>query len=225
MVGKTWRKSVLGMLLAAIILFAPKMPAWGVPGIPQFQTVAGYQGPAQAEVQELTKFVTPIMNDYAIAALDFASILADQNPDMFIQQYEPLLPTLDADPTTSPALKNKIRAALNKAKTNKQLGKTVDDKVIMQRLKTAMPQFIAQTKLYNEKLYTGMRPRLFKIADKDPDYALKMCDMMQHNQMLMNRSGNISGNSAGLGDTERRLINLPNEIRQYANQVKARQGH
>ena len=225
MVCKTWGKSVLKMLLAAIILFAPEMPAWGTPGIPQFQTVAGYQGPALAEVQELTKFVTPIMNDYAIVVLDFASILADKSPDLFIQQYEPLLPALDADPTSSPALKNKVRAALNKAKTNKQLGKTVDDKVVMQRLETAMPQFIAQTKLYNEKLYTGMRPRLFKIADKDPDFALKMCDMMQNNQMLMNRSGNFSANAAGLGDTERRLINLPNEVRQYVNQVKARRGH
>ena len=217
------RKVLLAMLFSLFILGVPQLPAWGIPGLPQFQTIGNnYQGPAAAEVKELSAFITPLMNEMAIATLDFTRLIAAKNPDQFIQQYEQIQPVVEADPTCSQELKNKLRAALNDARARKNSGKTIDDAAFKAQVESAMPQLLSRMQSINERMYSGMRPRLMKIADKDPDFAMKMCDMMQHNTTMLKNSANVS--TANLSDADRRLMNMPNEVRKYAQQVKAKRG-
>ena len=209
-------------MLALAVWIAPALPAWAAPGNPQAVDLNNYQGPARAEVLELQRFVLPIMNEAASLSLDMIAVAMADNPDMQIQVYEQMQMLANTDTTTSAEVKNKLRMLLNNAKTQRQLGRTVDEATHMRQMNTLMPSYLARLRQINEKLYNGIRPRLFKIADKDPDYALQICYAMM--QRINASQLQAKANSAGATESDRKMLRLPAELQQYAVKVKAKQG-
>ena len=209
-------------MLALAVWIAPALPAWAAPGNPQAVDPNTYQGPARAEVLELQRFVLPILNEFASLSLDMIAVTMADNPDMQIRIYEQMQMLANTDTTTSAEVKNKLRMLLNNAKTQKQLGRAVDEAAHMRQMNALMPSYLARIHQINDKLYNGMRPRLFKIADKDPDYALQICYAMM--QRMNTSQIQANANSAGVTESERKMLRLPAELQQYAMKVKAKQG-
>ena len=215
----TWHKIVLGMLMAAVMWCSPALPAWGMPELPaQMLDIDDYNGPALAEVQELQRFMIPVANDALSVSLDMFALMVSANPDPVIQYLENMKTTLGANPSISAAVKNKLQTVLNKAKAEQQSGSTMDAAAYTQQIKTLMPQYLSQLQQINDKMYNGIKPRLFSIAAKDPDFALQMCDAMERKLSQSQFSGDGTSNAS-----DDKMRTLPTELRKYAMQIKAKQ--
>ena len=176
--SRTFCRLILAAVMAVCIWCAPAQPAWGQAGRTKLIDLNTYNGPALAELKEMEQFVGPLVKDYMSLMLDIFATVMSGDPDAQIKAYTDMQAKFEADNSLSADTKaefsQKIRVLLHKAKTKKQLG-TVDDPATLEKqVKAAMPSFLARLRQFDAKMYDGLKPRLFRIADKDPAVATQL---------------------------------------------------
>ena len=156
----------------------PVTPAMGMPAASTTETTLTAQSNADAEILAVAEFALSKLNESLLIVWDYYAIAYPLDPDEVIKQGNQMLNQRGI----SQQVKAKAIPIMQKAKALKQSGAPVNYAELQAKANAADKRLSPRFEKVINELFTGAKPRILRLAKKDPNAAIEVSSILQ--QML-----------------------------------------
>ena len=171
------RQTVIGLCLGTAVCLLPGAAVSAAPAeLTSAPLMLAQAESAEAEALELYDFINLRIDEIMSDVWEAIEVAGQDDPDAVIKLGSEII---NPPNNLSPQLISRIKASIQKAKEQKRNGVTVDPEQHARDIEAVGKIIIPRIEQNARQLYTGAKPLILKLAQKDPKTAEEFCQLMQ----------------------------------------------